>query len=530
MEAYLRPASTNTMPLQSLDFIVIFLPLALTLHILLNKTGHVLLAQAWLIGASLLFAGLRTLSDIELLLLSIALNFYIGWLLHRRASATGSSRKALLAAGVVTNLAVLGYFKYSAFFLDNIGAVTPSAVPSATDYVPLGISFLTFQQLAYLVDVYRGQVKTFNFMQYCVFCSFFPKLLAGPIVRYGEFVPQIAGLRRSCSPGSMAEGITQFAIGLFKKVVLADTLAGYADPVFAAGSLGREIGLVEAWGGVLAYSFQLYFDFSGYTDLALGTARMFGMTLPQNFNSPYKATNIIDFWKRWHMTLSRFLRDYLYIPLGGNKKGLLRQQLNVMVTMVLCGLWHGAGWTFVIWGALHGLYLMINHGWRRLGVHCPQPFGWLLTFGSVSFAWVWFRSDSLSAAARISASLFGLNGLWAEGIGNALHNLEKAAPRFQSFAEFFLPEQTRIALSFDKWTIYPVTVLCSEPVLQMFWLIAAGIIALRLPNTFEWTDAATHRPEALFATRRALFVGVLLFLTLLASMTSHPEGFIYQNF
>ncbi|WHZ22684.1 MAG: putative poly(beta-D-mannuronate) O-acetylase [Nitrospira sp.] len=518
------------MSLQSLDFIVIFLPLALILHILLNKTGYVLLGQAWLIGASLLFAGLRTLSDVELLLLSIALNFCIGWFLHRQASATNSSRKALLAAGVVMNLAVLGYFKYSAFVLDNIGAVMQSAVPSTTEYLPLGISFLTFQQVAYLVDVYRGQVKTFNFMQYCVFCSFFPKLLAGPIVRYGEFVPQITDRAHTCSPGSLAEGITQFAIGLFKKVVLADSLASYADPVFAAGSQDVGLGMVEAWGGVLAYSFQLYFDFSGYTDMALGAARMFGLTLPQNFDSPYKAADIIDFWRRWHMTLSRFLRDYLYIPLGGNRKGLLRQQFNVMITMVLCGLWHGAGWTFVIWGALHGLYLMINHGWRRLGVNCPRPFGWLLTFGSVSFAWVWFRSDSLSAAARISASLFGSNGLWADGLRNALHQMEKPAPQFQSFAEFFLSEQLRIVVSFDKWTVYPVTVLLSEPVLHTIWLLAAALIVFRLPNTGEWTDTAAHNPETLFAVRRAAFVGVLLFLTLLASMTSHPGKFIYQSF
>jgi D-alanyl-lipoteichoic acid acyltransferase DltB (MBOAT superfamily) len=518
------------MSLQSVEFIVIFLPLALTLYAFLATTGPVRSAQIGLIGASLLFAGVRTLSDLELLLFSIAVNFLIGWSLHRQASATDSSRKALLTLGVALNLAVLGYFKYATFVSDNLGIVTQAAVSPAADYFPIGISFLTFQQITYLVDVYRGQIKTFDFLQYCTFSSFFPKLLAGPIVRYGEFVPQLTDMKRPCSSGSLAEGATQFAIGLFKKVVLADTLADYADPVFVAGSQGRVLGMVEAWGGVLAYGFQLYFDFSGYTDMALGAARMLGFTLPQNFNSPYKAASIIDFWKRWHMTLSRFLRDYLYIPLGGNKKGLFRQQVNLMVTMVLCGLWHGAGWTFVIWGALHGLYLMINHGWRRLDLHCPRPFGWLLTFGSVSLAWVWFRSDSLSAAARISTSLFGMHGLWAEGIRSAWQSLEKPAPRFQSFAEFFVPEQTRIVFSFDKLTIYPVTVLCSEPVLQLFWLIVAGVVALRLPNTFEWTDPATHRPEALLAARRALFVGVLLFLVLLASMTSHPGGFIYQNF
>jgi D-alanyl-lipoteichoic acid acyltransferase DltB (MBOAT superfamily) len=518
------------MPLSSLGFVLGFLPLAILLHILLTKTKHVFPAHAGLIGFSFIFAGWRTPADAELIVLSILSNFFIGWLIHRNLSTQETRRKSLLVLGVVLNLSVLGYFKYSTFLFDNITAAMQTAYPLAAAWLPLGISFLTFQQIAYLVDVYRREVKTFNFMEYCLFCSFFPKLSAGPIVRYGEFVPQIPGMTRPLSVGILAEGATLFTIGLFKKLVMADTLAAYADPIFNAASSGSRLGMIEAWGGVLAYSFQLYFDFSGYTDMALGIGRMFGITLPQNFTSPYKADNIIEFWTRWHMTLSRFLRDYLYIPLGGNKKGPSRQQVNVMVTMVLCGLWHGANWTFVIWGALHGMYLVINHGWRRLQVPCPQVIGWLLTFSAVTLAWVWFRSDTIQTAASLTASLFGLNGLWAGGIRDAFHYLETPALQFQWFAQFFSVDELRVTLSIDKWTIYPIDVLLSEPALHFFWLVVSGVIVFRLPNTREWMDGTAQRSPDLFTTRRAVFIGALLFLVLFASMKSHPGGFIYEEF
>lgn len=518
------------MPLHSIGFIAVFLPLTLSLYILLSKVGQGRVALAGLVGMSLWFAGWRTLSDAELLLLSIVGNFLLGLSLHRYTPRHGTIRTVLLTVGVLMNLSVLGYFKYSTFFLENVQLSGDTVSPFVTGPLPLGISFLTFQQIAYLVDVSRGQIITFRFLEYCVFCAFFPKLMAGPITRYGEFVPQIASAMRSLSTLALAEGITLFAIGLCKKVVLADTLAGYADPVFAAGSSGQALGMVEAWGGLLAYSFQLYFDFSGYTDMALGIARMFGFTLPENFNSPYQATNIIDFWQRWHMTLSRFLRDYLYIPLGGNRKGLLRQHLHILITMVLCGLWHGANWTFVIWGGLHGVYLMINHGWRRLGVHCSHTMGWIVTFLSTAMAWVWFRAESIPAATRITASLLGLNGFWTDGLRGVLHYLEKPAAQFHSLAQLFTVEEMRMALSFDRWTVYPIDVLFSEPALHTFWLVISGVVVLRLPNTREWMTMEHQSPEATLTMMRGLSIGVLLFLVLLASMTSHPGGFIYENF
>lgn len=518
------------MPLHSIGFIALFLPLSVLLYFVLGKTGHGRVALAGLIGTSLWFAGWRAFFDAELLLLSIVANFLFGLTIHRCSHKHGIIRTVLLTGGVFMNLGVLVYFKYSTFILENLNLAGDTVSSFVASSLPLGISFLTFQQIAYLVDVSRGRVTTFRFLEYCVFCSFFPKLLAGPITRYEEFAPQIVKAMHSLSTLAFAEGVTLFAIGLTKKVVLADTLAGYANPIFAADSSGRQLGMVEAWGGIFAYSFQLYFDFSGYTDMALGVARLFGFTLPQNFNSPYKATNIIDFWQRWHMTLSRFLRDYLYIPLGGNRKGVFRQQVHIFITMMLCGLWHGANWTFVIWGALHGLYLLINHGWRRLGMHCSPMMGWMVTFLSTAMAWVWFRAESIPAATRITASLLGINGFWAQGFRDTLHHLEKPAAQFHSVAQFFSLDDMRIAFSFDRWTVYPVNVLFSEPVLHTFWLAVSGIVALRLPNTREWMTTDHQSLEASLTMRRAVLIGALLFMVLLASMTSHPGGFIYENF
>ena len=516
------------MSLNSLDFIFLFLPLAIILHCLLVKKGLFHLAIVGVIGASAVFAGWRNLVDPTLILFSILINYLVGLAVCSKSSAQKARRKLILIFGLTANLSLLAFFKYSKFFLDNINAVMHTANPLVTIYLPLGISFLTLQQIAYLIDAYRGHIKEINFLEYCVFCSFFPKLSSGPIVRYGELVPQIVRSMRSLSLGVLAEGTTLFAIGLFKKVVLADSMAHYADPTFRTASFGRDLGMVEAWGGVLAYTFQLYFDFSGYTDMAIGIARMFGITLPENFNSPYKATNIIEFWMRWHMTLSRFLRDYLYIPLGGNRKGVLRHHLNLMVTMLLCGLWHGASWTFVIWGALHGIYLSINHGWRRLGVSCSHAIGWILTFIALSMAWAWFRADSVPAAGRITASLIGLNGLWVDGFRGALHSLSKPAPEYNYLAQFFV--ELKVAVSFGRWTIYPVNILLSEPFIHTYWLLASGVIVLSLPNTREWLDLANQHPTATLTIRKAIFIGVLLFFVLLASISSHPSAFIYEKF
>jgi len=348
-------------------------------------------------------------------------NYAVGVLICSPSPTRGQFyRRVFLTIGVATNLACLGYFKYANFFVDNFNAFTDSNYNFEHIVLPLAISFFTFQQIAYLVDTYNGETREYNFLHYCLFVVFFPQLIAGPIVHHKEMLPQFARSETyRLRSAHLAVGITILAIGLFKKVVLADGIAVYATPVFDAAEQGVNITFFEAWGATLAYTFQLYFDFSGYSDMAIGLARMFGVRLPLNFNSPYKATSIIDFWRRWHITLSRFLRDYLYFPLGGSRRGETRRMSNLMITMLLGGLWHGAGWTFVLWGGLHGFYLVINHLWRKVrGIEnvplrttlAGRASSWILTMLAIVVAWVPFRAESMTGASNMLAAMGGLHG------------------------------------------------------------------------------------------------------------------------
>ncbi len=400
----------------SYPFIFLFLPLALWLFFRLGQASH-RNAAIWLVLVSLFFYAWWNPPYAGLLLLSIVFNYAIGLALIRgSAHPAAPRRKWLMLSGVGANLALLGYYKYSAFLLGIIAAF-PGLEHSMA--LPLGISFFTFTQIAFLVDAYRGQAREASFSHYALFVSYFPHLIAGPILHHKEMMPQFGEARTyRFSHENIAIGLTIFAIGLFKKAVLADGIAPYATPLFTAAGQGTAVTLLDAWGGALAYTLQLYFDFSGYSDMAIGASRMFGIRLPLNFHSPYKAANIIEFWRRWHITLSRFLRDYLYIPLGGNRKGKARRYLNLMLTMLLGGLWHGAGWTFVVWGGLHGLYLVINHAWRgaraALGLSPPGGSsipGIALTFIAVTLAWVFFRAPTLDAAWAILQGMAGLNGV-----------------------------------------------------------------------------------------------------------------------
>jgi D-alanyl-lipoteichoic acid acyltransferase DltB (MBOAT superfamily) len=331
--------------------------------------------------------------------------------------------------GVTANVAFLAYFKYASFIAHNANLVLSTTWEFSSVAMPLAVSFFTFQQIAYLVDLYRGDAQSDGPLQYAVFLAFFPKLLSGPIVRYKEMAPDLAQEPwQRLSVPSVAKGLTLFAIGLYKKVIIADGLSPSVAKVFSAAEEGQIPAAWEAWGGALGYTFQLYFDFSGYVDMALGLALLFGFTLPPNFESPYKSNSISDFWRRWHITLSYFLRDYLYIPLGGSRKGRGRRYVNLVVTMTLAGLWHGAGWTFVLWGALHGVYLVINRAWRDIWPKQvdPSPVGVLLyrasartvTFLSVVVAWVLFRARSLQGALAVLRGMIGANGTGALPSGN----------------------------------------------------------------------------------------------------------------
>ena len=314
-----------------------------------------------------------------------------------------------LIFGIVSNLALLGYFKYADFFIENFNFISGSNVNLLHMVLPLAISFFTFQQIAYLVDSYRGETKEYDFLNYALFVTFFPQLIAGPIVHHKEMMPQFASKWNMVKNyRNIALGLFIFSIGLFKKVVIADTFAVWATAGFDTATT---LNFFEAWATSLSYTFQLYFDFSGYTDMAIGISLLFNIKLPINFNSPYKATNIQDFWRRWHITLSRFLRDYIYIPLGGNKKGNFRTYTNLMATFILGGFWHGAGWTFLFWGFLHGLSLAIHRLWQTLGFKMWTWLAWLITFNFVNIAWVFFRAKEWDDALRILSSMFSLDNI-----------------------------------------------------------------------------------------------------------------------
>jgi alginate O-acetyltransferase complex protein AlgI len=368
-----------------------------------------------LLGASVFFYGAWRPVYLILFLASIAFNFGLGLLMEDPAR-----RRRIGTLGVALNLAALGYFKYTNFFLDVLTELSGRPLPFASIILPLGISFFTFQQIAYLVDVMRGAKAERDAVSYVLFVSFFPHLIAGPLVHHTEMIPQFKRRRSGRSAVLAARGFSIFAGGLFKKVVIADNLAQFVTPVFAHVDAGGSVDIGWAWLSTLAYTLQIYFDFSGYSDMAVGLALLFGIRLPVNFRSPYKAASIIDFWRRWHITLSRFLRDYLYIPLGGNRLGEQRRYLNLLVTMLLGGLWHGAGWNFVIWGGLHGGYLSINHlwqGWRgRVAKRPVLPavaralamLSWAVTFFAVAIAWVFFRARTAAGASQMLGGLFGV--------------------------------------------------------------------------------------------------------------------------
>lgn len=510
----------------SYAFLLLFLPVSLLGYFLLARVAGKSAAAAWLAGASLFFYGYWDFHYVPLLLASISFNFLIGSRIGRHAGTPLATR--LLAWGVATNLALLGYFKYADFFLGTVATLTDAPIEPLHIILPLGISFFTFTQIAYLADARLGKAKEYNFTNYVLFVTYFPHLIAGPILHHKEMMPQFAdSATYRFQSSNLAVGSAIFVIGLAKKVLIADNLSVYANELFNAPS---ETTFFVAWGGVLAYTFQLYFDFSGYSDMAIGLSRLFGVRLPLNFNSPYKAVSISEFWRRWHMTLSRFLRDYLYIALGGNRKGPVRRYVNLMLTMLLGGLWHGAGWTFVVWGGLHGAYLVINHAWQalrqRLGLTRPSR-PWrvasiALTFLAVVVAWVFFRATSFHDAAVIVAGMSGsfgfalpaaiLGGLGP--LGGVLMDLGVGSTMGggQRFVETYA------------------------------WVVAAGLIAILAPNTqqivarfepaldFNERDCSPMLvPVAWQPSRRwAIGIGALAAACFLA--LSRPTEFLYFQF
>lgn len=395
----------------STEFLFLFLPVTLLLFFSLAR-WNTRAALGSLTLTSLFFYAWWDWHFLPVLLVSMTFNFLLGKLLQRESAYRGH----LLAAAVTLNLSALFLYKYLDFAIVSLNASLGTSLPTQSLALPLGISFFTFTQLAYLVDVYYRKARESRALDYVLFVTYFPHLIAGPILHHAQMMPQFRNPAiYTPRADAIACGLTFLTIGLIKKVLIADYLAGYATPVFDASSSGASPSFAEAWVGTLAYTLQLYFDFSGYCDMAIGISRLFNIDLPLNFASPYKADSISEFWRRWHMTLSQFLRDYLYIPLGGNRFGRARRYLNLFLTMLLGGLWHGANWTFVIWGALHGAYLIVNHGFtalrERIGLPAlPRPLALGITLVAVIMAWVPFRADGLATTWNLWQAMLGLNG------------------------------------------------------------------------------------------------------------------------
>ncbi|APW66135.1 membrane-bound O-acyltransferase family protein [Poseidonibacter parvus] len=397
----------------SYEFIFAFLPITFFIYFYLNSKRLTTASKAFLVFSSLFFYSYWNIAYLPLILGSMLFNYAIGNTLAKtkkeKTSKKTFSNKSILIFGIVCNVSLLGYFKYADFFIENFNFALGTNVDLLNLLLPLAISFFTFQQIAYLVDSYRGETKEYDFLNYALFVTFFPQLIAGPIVHHKEMMPQFANNRNMVKNyKNIALGIFIFSMGLFKKVVIADTFAVWANQGF---DVATTLNLFEAWATSLSYTFQLYFDFSGYTDMAIGIALLFNIKLPINFNSPYKALSIQDFWRRWHITLSRFLRDYVYIPLGGNKRGRFRTYSNLMATFIIGGFWHGAGWTFLFWGFLHGLALSIHRLWQTLGFKMWSWLAWFITFNFINITWVFFRAKEWDDAIKVLMGMAGMTGI-----------------------------------------------------------------------------------------------------------------------
>ncbi len=498
-------------------FTLLYLPLVLAGYFLIGRRWP-LGAAAWLFAASVFFYGYWMPVFTLLLLFSIGVNFSLGSLIARavlsgRRIGPWPAARVALVLGIVFNLGLLGYFKYANFFVDNLNALLGAHWKLGEIILPIGISFYSFTQIAFLVDTAQRKVAEFRGLHYGLFVTYFPHLVAGPVLHHAQMMPQFGDRNVYRFQGAnFVAGLGIFCIGLFKKVVLADGVAPYADAVFNAADAGAMPAIGEAWLGALAYTLQLYFDFSGYSDMAIGLSWMFNIRLPINFDSPYRCTNISEFWRRWHISLSTFLRDYLYIALGGNRKGPARRYINLGLTMVLGGLWHGAAWSFVLWGALHGAYLMLNHGFRALcdgagwsaALQRSRLFalaGWGLTMVCVVAAWVFFRAHSVDGALRVLGAMAGAPSTAGTGSDAGQQVL--------------------------LWNAG------LSPLVGALWCGVLGAAAALLPNSNVLGEALRQRAQRSLDLRVALGSFALVavfFLVLINTARESVSAFIYFNF
>lgn len=458
----------------SYEFIFIFLPITFFIYFYLNKKRLGDVAKGFLVCSNLFFYAWWNVYYLPILIISVVFNYFIGRLLLNENLKI--CKKRVLIIGIVCNVAFLAYFKYSDFLIQNFNAISDSNINLLHMSLPLALSFVTFQQIAYLVDSYHINTKENSFLNYSLFITFFPQLIAGPIVHHKEMMPQFANkFNLIKNYKNIATGLFIFSIGLFKKVVIADTFSLWATDGF---DVAKTLNFFEAWATSLSYTFQLYFDFSGYCDMAIGLALMFNIKLPINFNSPYKALDIQDFWHRWHITLSRFLRDYIYIPLGGNKEGRRRTYINLMIVFLIGGLWHGAAWTFVFWGFLHGAAIIIHRIWKTLNYKLNKILAWFITFNFINITWVFFRARSWDDAIKILKGMF---------YGDFMFNINY---------------------------------------LQVLILSLGAVIALKFKNSIELTFYKNFN----FNWRQIVTTSVFLFISILVIRLNNASEFLYFRF
>ena len=478
-------------------FIFAFLPVTFFIYFYLNSLKLVTVAKIFLVLSSLFFYSWWNPIYLPLILGSMIFNYIVGIYLSKEPKEMPISKKMLLTIGISTNIALLGYFKYADFFIENLNMLLHTNIHLLHLALPLAISFFTFQQIAYLVDSYRGETKEYHFLNYANFVTFFPQLIAGPIVHHREMMPQFEKISNKVKRYSnISRGLFIFSIGLFKKVIIADTFAVWATAGFDHAS---SLNMAEAWVTSLSYTFQLYFDFSGYTDMAIGAALLFNIRLPINFDSPYKAVSIQDFWRRWHITLSRFLKEYIYIPLGGNKKGNTKTYINLMLTFLIGGIWHGAGWTFLFWGFLHGAAIVIHRIWSQAGMRMHRLLAWFITFNFINITWVFFRAKEWDDALKVLKGMFSgallLPAEWKEWLS--------FLPAKHISAGYWLQ-----GISRDPYTFY--------------WIIGGIFVTVILKNSNELLRG--FRPNFLTALYAAI-----LFLAAASSLSKLSE-FLYFNF
>lgn len=481
------------------EFIFAFLPIVFLGYFLLNKFKLLYFGKVWLVAANLYFYSYWSLAYLPLMLGSIIFNYGLGIQLAKGAKR----KKMMLITGIAANLLLLGYYKYTNFFLDNLNLLTGEDFHLAGIVLPIGISFYTFTQIAFLVDSYKGYAKEYDIVNYALFVTFFPHLIAGPILHHKEMMSQFKSLWTvPVRYRNIMMGLMIFGIGLFKKTMIADTFAVWAD---AGYTPGYHHDFYSAWVTSLSYTFQLYFDFSGYCDMAIGAALLFNIWLPLNFNSPYKSLNIQDFWRRWHITLGRYLRDYLYIPLGGNRCSVPRTYFNLFITFVIGGLWHGASWMFVIWGAMHGLALVVHRMWSSAGYRMYKPLAWFVTFLYVHIAWVFFRSHSLTDAMTILTSMFNLNSMTNMTIQDVPVDI-----------------LAMLGIQADKLSTFLPVGLAGYSV--QFAAIACAFVIISFKNAIE--IVVTDKQSTLKVTWVALISSLALYMTLHTT----SSVFLYFNF